>query len=159
MGSVLELSCSVRLYGAQTGDNKAFELIADDFVQHAAGPPGRKGLRQTAVLEHDLGPERRQVHRTVVRASLSSRPHAATSPSNLGSLPGRPALDGIDARRAMPEEEGLLGGPLCVQSMVMLLTPTLGPDNLALVQTVVKPRGAAPTAGRQPACRSAPGSS
>jgi len=40
-----------------------------------------------------------------------------------------------------------------VQSMVMLLTPTLGPDDLALVQAVVK-RRAAPTAGRQPACRS-----
>jgi predicted ester cyclase len=36
-------------------DPSAFDLVAEDFVQHAAAPQGRVGLRQTVqVLEHDL---------------------------------------------------------------------------------------------------------
>ena len=36
-------------------DPTAFDLVAEDFVQHAAGPQGRDGLRRTAQnLEHDL---------------------------------------------------------------------------------------------------------
>ena len=39
------------------GDDAAFdELVAEDLVNHAAGPQGRAGLRQIiTVLAHDLG--------------------------------------------------------------------------------------------------------
>ena len=44
----------------------AFDLIAPDFVNHAAGPQGRDGLRATvAALDHDLGEVTQEVHRVV----------------------------------------------------------------------------------------------
>ena len=54
------------LHGAQAADPRAFDLVAEGLVQHAAGPQGREGLRATvAVLEHDLGPGRLEVHHVV----------------------------------------------------------------------------------------------
>lgn len=59
------------LDGAQAGDPAAFDLIAEDFVQHAAGPQGRAGMRQTAAtLAHDLGPGRLEVHHVVAAGDL-----------------------------------------------------------------------------------------
>jgi predicted ester cyclase len=40
---------------ASRRDESVLELIAEDFVQHAAGPQGRDGFRQTLeTLRHDL---------------------------------------------------------------------------------------------------------
>src|SRR4051812_6614256 len=52
-------------------DESAFDHIAEDFVQHAAGPQGRDGLRQTrATLEHDLGRRTATIHRVVAQGDL-----------------------------------------------------------------------------------------
>jgi lactoylglutathione lyase len=49
----------------------ALELVADDFVQHAAGPQGRAGLRQTLdTLEHDLDRPSTVIHRVVAEGEL-----------------------------------------------------------------------------------------
>ena len=57
--------------GAQRREESAFDLVADDLVQHAAGPQGREGLRQTlATLEHDLDSPTTVVHRVVAQGDL-----------------------------------------------------------------------------------------
>jgi predicted ester cyclase len=71
------------------GDPTAFdELVAEDFVNHAAGPQGREGLRTTlAVVRHDLGDHTTEVHqvladghRVVVHMTLRGRHVASTMP-------------------------------------------------------------------------------
>jgi predicted ester cyclase len=52
-------------------DDSAYGLVAEDFVQHAAGPQGRDGLRQTlATLEHDLDRPTATIHRVVAQDDL-----------------------------------------------------------------------------------------
>ncbi len=52
-------------------DGSAFGLVAEDLVQHAAGPQGREGLRQTlAVLDHDLDHPTATIHRVVAQGDL-----------------------------------------------------------------------------------------
>ena len=52
-------------------DGSAFSLVAEDLVQHAAGPQGRDGLRQTAAtLAHDLDSPRATIHRVVAQDDL-----------------------------------------------------------------------------------------
>jgi predicted ester cyclase len=52
-------------------DGSAFDLVAEDLVQHAAGPQGREGLRQTlAVLDRDLGHPTATIHRVVAQDDL-----------------------------------------------------------------------------------------
>ena len=59
---------------AELRDGSAFGLVAEDLVQHAAGPQGREGLRQTlATLEHDLD--------TRQRRSITSSPRTISSRS------------------------------------------------------------------------------
>jgi predicted ester cyclase len=49
-------------------DGSALDLVAEDLVQHAAGPQGREGLRQTlATLDHDLDRPKAEVHRVVAQ--------------------------------------------------------------------------------------------
>lgn len=68
--------------------------MAPDLVQHAAGPQGRDGLRQTAaVLDHDLGPGHLEVHHCVaeddvvaVHLTLHGHHRASTMPL-LASVP------------------------------------------------------------------------
>jgi predicted ester cyclase len=82
---------------AEDGDPDAFDLVATDFVQHAAGPQGREGFRRTAqVLDHDLGPLTGQVHHVladgdtvVVHLTLHGRHRASTMPL----LTGVPVTD------------------------------------------------------------------
>jgi predicted ester cyclase len=71
------------------GDLSAFDdLVAEDFVNHAAAPQGRDGLRTTyAVLRHDLGDFTAEEHqvladgdRVVVHMTLQSRHVASTMP-------------------------------------------------------------------------------
>ncbi len=63
MGSVPELSCSVNLYGAQTGDTKEFEQTADDFVQHACSALGRRHPSRLAETTTHARRERAYSHR------------------------------------------------------------------------------------------------
>jgi len=57
--------------GAADGDDAAFELIADGFVNHAAGPQGREGLRLTlAVVAHDLADIEYHEERVVAEGDL-----------------------------------------------------------------------------------------
>ena len=52
-------------------DGSAFSLVAEDLVQHAAGPQGRDGLRRTAAtLAHDLDSPRATIHRVVAQDDL-----------------------------------------------------------------------------------------
>ena len=52
-------------------DDSAFGYLAEDFIQHAAGPQGRAGFRQTvAILEHDLDRPTATIHRVVAQDDL-----------------------------------------------------------------------------------------
>jgi len=52
-------------------DGSAFGLVAEDLVQHAAGPQGREGLRQTlATLDGDLDHPTATIHRVVAQDDL-----------------------------------------------------------------------------------------
>jgi predicted ester cyclase len=52
-------------------DDAAFDFIAEDFGQHAAGPQGREGFRQTlATLDHDLGSPTATISRVVAEGDL-----------------------------------------------------------------------------------------
>jgi lactoylglutathione lyase len=56
---------------AELGDGSAFGLVAEDLIQHAAGPQGRDGLRQTlATLDHDLDQPTATIHRVVAQGDL-----------------------------------------------------------------------------------------
>jgi predicted ester cyclase len=56
---------------ADRRDGSAFGLVAEDLVQHAAGPQGRAGLRQTlATLDHDLDRPTVTIHRVVAQDDL-----------------------------------------------------------------------------------------
>jgi predicted ester cyclase len=81
-------------------DDSAFDLIAEDFIQHAAGPQGRRGLRQTlATLEHDLDRPTATVHRVVaqddlvvVQLTMHGRHVASTMPLLAGIPPTGDAI-------------------------------------------------------------------
>jgi lactoylglutathione lyase len=56
---------------ASRRDEAAFDLVAEDLIQHAAGPQGRHGLRQTlATLDHDLDGPTAEIHRVVAQGDL-----------------------------------------------------------------------------------------
>jgi lactoylglutathione lyase len=75
-------------------DDSAFDLVAEDLVQHAAGPQGREGLRQTlATLDGDLDHPTATIHRivaqedlVVVHLTMHGR-HAASSMPLLAAVP------------------------------------------------------------------------
>jgi predicted ester cyclase len=86
-------------------DDAAFDHVAEDLIQHAAGPQGRDGLRETlATLEHDLDRPTATIHRVVaeddlvvVQLTMNGRRVASTMPL----LAGEQALaaaghDGVD---------------------------------------------------------------
>ncbi|MFW3168472.1 ester cyclase [Geodermatophilus sp. CPCC 206100] len=80
---------------ADRRDDAAFDLVAEDLVQHAAGPQGRAGLRQTlATLDHDLDHPTATIHRVVaeddlvvVHLTLQGRHVASTMPLLAGLAP------------------------------------------------------------------------
>lgn len=56
---------------ASRRDESVLELIATDFTQHAAGPQGRDGFRQTLeTLRHDLDSPTTEIHRVVAQDDL-----------------------------------------------------------------------------------------
>ena len=85
---------------AERRDGSAFGLVAEDLVQHAAGPQGREGLRQTlATLDHDLGHPTASIHRVVaqddlvvVHLTLHGRHVASTMPLLAGLPPAGTAV-------------------------------------------------------------------
>ena len=53
---------------ASRRDESALDLIAEDFIQHAAGPQGRDGFRQTVeTLRHDLDEPTTSIHRVIAQ--------------------------------------------------------------------------------------------
>ncbi len=56
----------------QEGDASALDdLVAEDMVNHAAGPQGRSGLRDIlATIDHDLGPVTAEQHHLVADGDL-----------------------------------------------------------------------------------------
>ncbi|MEP7331657.1 MAG: ester cyclase [Terracoccus sp.] len=54
-------------------EEAAFELVAEDFINHAATPQGRVGIRQIAlILEQDLGSPDIRIHHVVASGDLVS---------------------------------------------------------------------------------------
>jgi predicted ester cyclase len=80
---------------AQGRADSALDLIADNFIQHAAGPQGREGFRQTLeTLEHDLDGPTTTIHRVVaqedlvvVQLTMHGRHVASTMPLLAGLAP------------------------------------------------------------------------
>jgi predicted ester cyclase len=76
-------------------DDSALRFVAEDFIQHAAGPQGRDGFRRTvATLDHDLDHPTATVHRVVaeddlvvVHLTLHGRHVASTMPLLAGLPP------------------------------------------------------------------------
>jgi lactoylglutathione lyase len=74
--------------GLELRDGSAFDHIAEDLIQHSAGPQGREGLRQTlATLDHDLDHPTATIHRVlaqddlvVVQLTMHGRHVASTMP-------------------------------------------------------------------------------
>ena len=85
---------------AELRDGSAFGLIAEDFVQHAAGAQGREGLQQTlATLDHDLDHPTATIHRVVaqddivvVHLTMHGRHVASTMPLLAALPPTRNAI-------------------------------------------------------------------
>jgi predicted ester cyclase len=79
---------------AELRDGSAFQFVAEDLIQHAAGPQGREGLRQTlATVDHDLDRPTATIQRVVtqddmvvVHLTLNGRHVASTMPL-LADLP------------------------------------------------------------------------
>jgi lactoylglutathione lyase len=80
---------------ASRRDETALDLIASDFIQHAAGPQGRDGFRQTMeTLRHDLDGPTTVIHRVVaqddlvvVQLTMHGRHVASTMPLLAGVSP------------------------------------------------------------------------
>ena len=76
-------------------DGSAFGHVAEDFIQHAAGPQGRAGLQRTlAVVDHDLDRPTATIHRVVaqddlvvVQLTMQGRHVASTMPLLAGLAP------------------------------------------------------------------------
>jgi lactoylglutathione lyase len=81
-------------------DAAAFDLVAEDLVQHAAGPQGRDGLRRTlATLDADLDDPTATIHRVVaqddlvvVHLTMNGRHVASTMPLLAGLPPTGQAI-------------------------------------------------------------------
>jgi predicted ester cyclase len=81
-------------------DDSAFGHIAEDFIQHAAGPQGRAGFRQTvATLDRDLDRPTATIHRVVaqddlvvVQLTMHGRHVASTMPLFAGLSPTGSAI-------------------------------------------------------------------
>lgn len=82
-------------------DETAFDLVAEDFIQHAAAPQGRAGMRQIAlVLDHDLGRPDIRIHHVVASGDLVSvhldlvGAHTASASPLLSAVPatGKPLV-------------------------------------------------------------------
>ncbi len=73
---------------AELRDESAFDLIATDYMQHAAGPQGRDGFRLTlGIVDHDLDRPTVEVHNlygegdlVTVHLTLHGRHVASTMP-------------------------------------------------------------------------------
>ena len=80
---------------SRLGRESALDLVAEDLVQHAAGPQGRDGLRRTlATLDDDLDRPTTTIHRVVaqgdlvvVHLTLHGRHVASTMPLLAGLAP------------------------------------------------------------------------
>jgi predicted ester cyclase len=76
-------------------DDAAFDYVAEDLIQHAAGPQGRDGLRETlATLDRDLDLPTAAIHRVVaednlvvVHLTMNGRHVASTMPLLAGLAP------------------------------------------------------------------------
>ncbi|HEY7143011.1 MAG TPA: nuclear transport factor 2 family protein [Streptosporangiaceae bacterium] len=98
-------------------DDAAFDHVAEDLIQHAAGPQGRDGLRQTlATLEHDLDRPRATIHRVVaeddlvvVHLTMNGRHVASTMPL----LAGLPPTSRRTSSRAASRRPRRTGSPGC----------------------------------------------
>ena len=84
----------------QAGDATFLELVAEDMVNHAAGPQGRSGLASILrTIDHDLGPVALDQHHLIGDGDIVAQhltlhgTHRASTMPLLGDVPptGRPA--------------------------------------------------------------------
>jgi predicted ester cyclase len=69
------------------------DLVAENMVNHAAGPQGREGLRQIlTTIDHDLGPVSFEQHHLVADGDLVSQ-HVTVHGTHRAST--MPLLDGL----------------------------------------------------------------
>lgn len=69
------------------------ELVAEDMVNHAAGPQGREGLREIRrIIEADLGPVTAEHHHLVAEGDLVAH-HMTMRGTHVGS--SMPLLAGV----------------------------------------------------------------
>jgi lactoylglutathione lyase len=90
------------LYRRQAARDEAgaADLVAEDMVNHAAGPQGREGLRQIlATIENDLGPVTVEHHRLIAdgefvahHMTMHGRHRASTMPLLVGTEPAGTAV-------------------------------------------------------------------
>ncbi|OFE17381.1 hypothetical protein BA895_16505 [Humibacillus sp. DSM 29435] len=82
-------------------EEAAFDLVAEDFINHAATPQGRTGMRQISlVLDHDLGSPEIRIHHVVAAGDLVSvhldlvGTHTASTSPLLSAVPptGKPLV-------------------------------------------------------------------
>jgi predicted ester cyclase len=79
----------------EAGDSTALDdLVAEDFVNHAAGPQGREGLKLILrTLEHDLGPLAVEQHHLIGEGDVAAQhltlhgTHRASTMPLLASVP------------------------------------------------------------------------
>lgn len=84
----------------QSGDDTVLDdLVAEDMINHAAGPQGRDGLRRIlSIIDHDLGPVTAERHHLIGEGDLVAQhitlhgTHRASTMPLLADMPisGRP---------------------------------------------------------------------
>jgi lactoylglutathione lyase len=80
--------------GQEAGDPGVLDLVAEDLVNHAAGPQGREGLRQILdSIERDLGPTSFEQHHLIADGDLVVQ-HVTLHGTHRGS--SMPLLAGLD---------------------------------------------------------------
>jgi predicted ester cyclase len=88
----------LRRQQAQPGEPTLDDLVADDLVNHAAGPQGRAGLEQILrTIEDDLGPTRLEQHHLVCEDDLVVQHvtlHGTHRRSTMPLLAGTPPTGG-----------------------------------------------------------------
>jgi predicted ester cyclase len=79
------------------------DLVAENMVNHAAGPQGREGLRQILrTIDHDLGPVSYEQHHLVADGDLVAQHvtvHGTHRASTMPLLDGLPVADRAAAWR------------------------------------------------------------
>jgi len=77
----------------QAGDATALDLLADDLVNHAAGPQGREGMELIlSIIDQDLGPVTVEQHHLIGEGDLVAQHLTLRGVHRASTMP---LLDGL----------------------------------------------------------------